>query len=107
MEVTYISEMNTRTWRTGYALHDTRPRSPKQQAEGSGESQLSILVREGRYGRDEPSLGLRHSIDTATMQVRVDHVFWLNGDQTICGALELSSAHGDVFYRRFYELSIR
>jgi len=30
---------------------------------------LSILVRDGRYGRDEPSLGLRHSIDTTLMQV--------------------------------------
>eukprot|EP00903_Cladosiphon_okamuranus_P007182 g6974.t1 len=38
------------------------------QAEGGGESRLSILVREGRQGRDEPSLGLRHSIDTTMMQ---------------------------------------
>lgn len=41
------------------------------QAEGGDESRLSILVRDGRYGRDEPSLGLRHSIDTTVMQVNL------------------------------------
>ncbi|CAM9603690.1 unnamed protein product [Ectocarpus sp. 12 AP-2014] len=48
-----------------------RPDGPKDrlyQAEGGGESRLSILVRDDRYGRDEPSLGLRHSIDTTMMQ---------------------------------------
>lgn len=39
------------------------------QAEGGSESRLSILIRDGRHGRDEPSLGLRHSIDTTVMQV--------------------------------------
>lgn len=65
--------MNTHTWRAGCVFHGGIPPLHKRQAEGfHGESQLSILVREGRYGRDEPSLGLRHSIDTATMQVGVD-----------------------------------
>lgn len=41
----------------------------QSQAEGGGESSLSILVRDGRHSRDEPSLGLRHSIDTTMMQV--------------------------------------
>lgn len=44
--------------------------SENKQAEGGGSSQLHILVREGRYGRDEPSLGLSHRIDTTVMQVR-------------------------------------
>lgn len=41
------------------------------QAEGGSASQLNILVRDGRYGRDEPSLSLCHSIDTTIMQVNV------------------------------------
>lgn len=44
-------------------------RDYERQAESGGESRLSILVRDGRHGRDEPSLGLRHSIDTTMMQV--------------------------------------
>jgi len=43
--------------------------SGTKQAEGGGASRVNILVREGRHGRDEPSLGLRHSIDTTLMQV--------------------------------------
>lgn len=58
----------------GHQLPFTRPTKPILErclgkAEGQRESQLHILVREGHYGRDEPSLGLRHSVDTSTMQV--------------------------------------
>ncbi|CAM9671244.1 unnamed protein product, partial [Hapterophycus canaliculatus] len=46
-----------------------RPDAPKDRLyKGGGESRLSILVRDGRYGREEPSLGLRHSVDTTMMQ---------------------------------------
>lgn len=44
------------------------------QAEVGGASQLNILVREGRYARDEPSLGLCYSIDTTTMQVNARNI---------------------------------
>ncbi|CAM9137840.1 unnamed protein product [Choristocarpus tenellus] len=57
----------TRTERM--VLRPTAPRDKLYQAErGENSAKLHILVREGRYGRDEPSLGLCHSIDTTMMQ---------------------------------------
>ncbi|CAM9349847.1 unnamed protein product, partial [Phaeothamnion confervicola] len=49
----------------GYSGSGDAPYRPDS---GAGAAELRILVRENRYGRDEPSLALRHSVDTTLLQ---------------------------------------
>ncbi|CAM9508042.1 unnamed protein product [Chrysoparadoxa australica] len=45
-----------------------RPNATKHYEEDSAVMKVRVLVRERNHGRDEPSLALRHSIDTSLLQ---------------------------------------